>query len=216
MSVAIYYLLFKVILTRGGPDYIEFLFLGLITWKWLATAATKSGEILDDRKKLIKKIYIPKYVFPMVETFYHTWKFLVVFAFVIVVYAFVGYTPNLKYFWLPVILLAQLTLILGIGGLFSAFVPFAPDLKFVIAHIFRLAFYPAGVLFSLDMVPEKYVVFIKYNVIAQLLQSYRDVIMYNSHPSLWAVSLVFSIGIVLCGLSLYFLNRFDEKYAKLI
>ncbi len=214
-GVAIYYLLFKVILHRGEDDFVQFLFIGLITWKWFADSVNKGADSILTNISLIRKIRIQKHVFPMVEVFYNTWKFLVVFAAIIIVYALMGYPVSLMHFYLIPLLLSQAILIVGLTLFTSSFIPFFPDLSFLITYCLKLAFYPAGVVFALSKVPAEYQIFIKLHPMAGLIKGFRDVIMHGAPPSFWALCYAPTIGIVVGIIGLMFINKFDKSYAKL-
>jgi lipopolysaccharide transport system permease protein len=80
ISLGIYFLLFKVFLNSGADDYIPFLFLGLLTWKWLESSAAKSSFSILNELHIIRKINIHKAIFPLSEICYQTWKFIIVFG----------------------------------------------------------------------------------------------------------------------------------------
>jgi len=216
LSLAIYYLLFKVLLNRGGEDYISFLFIGLIAWRWFQMSITKGASSISAKKNLYKRIYLPKYIFPFVEILYQTWKFVIVFTIILIIYQFTGYPLNWNYIFLPLIIILQFIFITSIVLPISAIIPFIPDMNFLISHVVRLLIYPSAVVFSIDMIPEKYHYIINLNPIALIINSYRDIVMYNKTPNFkWlSLVLVFSIIFTLFGLAL--INRNDKKYAKLI
>lgn len=215
MSMAVYYFLFKVILNRGGEDYIPFLFIGLITWKWFADSVSKGSNAIIASLPLIKKIRIKKFVFPLVELFHTSWKFLMIFIFILFSYAFFGYEITLNHLFIPVVLLAQFSLIVGLTFFLASIVPFIPDLKFLITYSMRLLIYPSGVIFSLENVPEKYKSLIMLNPMAGLIDSYRNIIMKGVEPN--SVSILYSLitGLALTSIGLYIINRMDREYPKL-
>ncbi len=215
VGVAIYYVLFKLFLKRGGPDYIPFLFLGLITWKWFENGVSRSAETLLGAASIFKKVQIHKSVFPSVEVLYHTWKFLIVFLFVILVYAIVGYTWSLPILTLPIVLLVQFVLIYGIGLFVASVTPFLPDIKFFVGYSMRLLFYPSGIIFDVARIPEKYQYLIKINFLTGLIKSYRNIIMYQEFPDWFALAYCLVVGIVFVLVSSWILEKYDKVYAKI-
>ena len=214
-SVAVYYILFKLILNRGGDDYIQYLFIGLIVWKWFGDSVGKGSGAILGSLGLMKKIAIKKHIFPTIEVLYNTWKFIVIFVFIIVLYGLIGYDVTLYHFSLPVLMISQFVLILGSVFFFSSILPFFPDLNFIITYSLRLVFYPSGVLFSLDAVPEKYLKYIKLNPMAGLIDSYRNVIMKGSAPDLFSIFYCIIIGVVLGVVGLMIIRKYELEYPKL-
>lgn len=214
-SVGVYFFLFKVLLNRGGEDYIQFLFIGLVSWKWFADSINKSSGAILSNLSLAKKIRMKKNIFPIVEILYNSWKFIVIFAFILVLYALMGYSVTGLHFFIIPLLLSQLVLIFG-GGLFlSSIMPFFPDLKFIITYLLRLMFYPSGVLFALSQVPEKYIDLIYLNPMTGLIEGYRRIVMYGESPNTFSMIYASSIGIVLIITGTLIIKKYEQEYPKL-
>lgn len=215
IGVGIYYLLFKVFLNRGGDDYIPFLFIGLITWKWFTNSITKGTASIHGAAGIFKKVYVQKIVFPTVDIFYQSWKFLLVFVFTCVVYAVFGYCRSLNVLYIPVILIAEFIVLYGIGVFISAITPYLPDLKFVVGYIMKLMFYPSGILFDLARVPEKYQIIIKINFMSGIVQSYRNVIMYDKPPVWFAIIYATIVGLIFFTVGYIIIIKKDKIYPKI-
>ncbi len=215
VGVGIYYVLFKLFLKRGGPDYIPFLFLGLITWKWFENGVTRSAESILGAGGIFKRVNIHKSVFPSVEILYHSWKFMVVFFFIIVSYTVFGYSASMSLFSLPIILFVQFILIYGIGLFVASITPFMPDLKFFIGYSMKLLFYPSGVLFDIATIPEKYQIYVQVNFLSGLIKSYRNVIMYQKGPEWFFLGYSFVVGMFFMFVGSIILDRKDKIYPKI-
>lgn len=215
IGVGIYYLLFKVFLNRGGPDYIPFLFLGLVTWKWFDNGVTRTSESILGASGIFKKVYIHKSLFPSVEVLYHSWKFLIVFVFTLICYLLMGYGQSFEVVYLPLILFTQFVLIYGIGFFVSSVTPYIPDLKFFIGYSLKLLFYPSGILFDIRSIPDKYQVFVKINFLSGLIQSYRNVIMYKTQPDWFSLFYCLTVGCSFLLIGNYIINRKDKIYPKI-
>jgi lipopolysaccharide transport system permease protein len=215
VGVGIYYLLFKVFLNRGGDDYIPFLFLGLITWKWFDNGISRSSESILGAASIFKKVNIHKSLFPSVEVLYHSWKFLLVFTCTILVYFLIGYARGVNMMFLPLIILTQFILIYGLGMFVSSVSPYLPDLKFFISYSMKLLFYPSGILFDIHSIPEKYQIFIQVNFLSGLIQSYRDVIMYDQAPQWFYLIYCLAVGVFFLLIGNFIINKKDKIYPKI-
>ena len=215
VGVGIYFVLFKLILKRGGPDYIPFLFLGLITWKWFENTVTRTSESILGASGIFKKVNIHKSVFPSVEILYHTWKFIIVFSFVIIAYFLMGYTRSLSILTLPVILVVQFVLVYGISIFIASITPFVPDIKFFVGYSMKIVFYPSGVLFDIASVPEKYQILIQLNFLSGLIKSYRNVMMYQQFPDWFSLGYSLLVGIFFTVIGSIILNKYDKVYPKI-
>lgn len=216
ISALIYYLVFKVLLHRGEDNYIQFLFIGIITWKWFSSSFQSGANSIYNNRALYKKIYLPKIIFPWIEVIYNTAKFLVVFAAVLVVYILILKSPvTINYLYLPGLILAEFVFSLGLATLFASFLPYFTDLKILIGFVLRLAFYPTGVIFSLNRIPEKYKFLVDYNPMAQAVHSFRDIIVYGKPPSHQGILLLLVVGIICYAIGSMMITSLDKEYAKI-
>jgi ABC-type polysaccharide/polyol phosphate export permease len=213
-GVAIYYFLFKVIMNRGENNYIAFLVLGLIIWKWINEGISKSSGSILSGLGLLKKIKLNAYIFPITEVLKDTWKFLAIFL-VLIIFFGIFSGISLNHFFIPIILFISLTFIIGTGLLLSSLTPFLPDLNFLINYAMKLLFYASAVLFSEERIPEKYKLVLILNPIANLIKAFRQIIMNLESPSLYSMLYPLVVGIIFGGIGLIIIKNKNQEYAKL-
>lgn len=215
LAVGVYYVVFELILNRGGPDYIPFLFIGMIAWKWFQAAVQKGSMAIHAQKSLYKKIYLPKIIFPWIELNFHSVKFLAILGFLLIIYPIWGFHVSVNHLYLPIVFLAQYIFTLGLITLLTSLTPFFPDSGMIIGHILRLAFYPSGVIFAIERVPEKYRFLMYLNPVSQSVQSFRDIVMYHKEPRWSGLLLLGCLGILLYIVGSNIIRKLDGNYAKL-
>ena len=66
LQMAVYFLLFAVMLNTKIPDYPLFLFVAILPWKWFSTTLAEATLSITGRQRLIRQIQFPKLVLPTV------------------------------------------------------------------------------------------------------------------------------------------------------
>lgn len=216
MSAMVYYIVFHLILHSGREDYIQFLFVGIVAWKWFSTGVKSGSTAISEKKGLFKKVYLPKIIFPWIEINFLTVKFLFAISFIVCAYPFLGYSITINHAYLPFLITCQFVFTLGIGTLLAALSPFFPDFNMMISHLLRLAFYPSGIIFAIDRVPEKYRFLMLYNPIAQAIEGYRNIIMHGKAPPIQGMVMLLCFGILFYIVGSALIQKFEGRYAKLI
>lgn len=216
MTVTVYFIFFKLFLKRGGEDYIQFLFIGIICWKWFSVGVQNGCASIYKESSLIKKIYVPKIIFPWIDLNLHTVKFSAIFLGTLIAYPCIGYSITLHHLYLIILFLVMYVFILGISTLLASITPFFPDMKNIVTHLLRLFFYPSGILFSLDMIPEKYHIYVLLNPIAQLIDGFRKVIMYATSPNIFSIFSCFILGCLFYWIGLSLIKKYEGYYAKIL
>lgn len=216
LSAMVYYVVFDLILHRGRPDYIPFLFVGIVVWKWFQTGIKLGSNAIASQKNLYKKVYLPKIIFPWIEINFTTIKFCLALLIILISYPLLGYKITLNHLYLPVLILCQFIFTLGLSTFIAALTPFFPDFNMLISHILRLAFYPSGVLFSIDRVPERFQFLIAYNPMAQAVDGFRNIVMHGAPPTTLGMTLLLGVGIFFYGCGHALIQKFEGRYAKLL
>ena len=145
-----YTLVFTVILPNKQPDiqpFFLFLFCGILPWTWFQASLAESAGVLIGSANLIKKVLFPAEVLPTVCVLANLAHFLLGLPILLAVLAFEG-----KLRWtallLPLPLLVQLVLTLGMALFLSALTVHFRDIQNILRHVLHLWFFATPVLYS--------------------------------------------------------------------
>jgi lipopolysaccharide transport system permease protein len=121
-------------------------------------------------------------------------------------------------FWLflPVLLVVQLLLIIGCSFTVAAITPFFPDFSLILNTLLTLMFFASGILYPLKRLPVKVQEFLVLNPMANLIEQYRNILMYSKSPDLWKLGIVFTEGVLIFALGYFILKKFNRTYPKII
>lgn len=215
VSMAVYYLVFSVILNRGGEDYVAFLFAGVVPWRWFQTTIMRGSSSILSARGLMQEVYLPKMVLPVVALLVDTFKFLVVLVLLLAFVLISGHPVTSAYLALPLLLLTEL-LVIGALTLFAAaLIPFVPDLRVVLQNLLRLLFFLSGVFYDLDRFSPEAQHWLRLNPMAVLLESFRQVLLEGEWPNLVRVGAFAAGALVILVAALWLLRRYDYVYPKL-
>lgn len=215
MNMAIYYLIFAVVLRTAQPDYVPFLLVGLTLWQWYKSCVSHGGYAIWQQLPLIRQVKLPAQVFPSVQILADTVKFFFIFSLLLVILWLLGYTPNKTYLALPLVLLIEFVFASASAYLVAAVMPFIPDLRFVIEQVLQLAMFISGILFPLDSVPASLRGWFALNPIFELIDSGRDVLMYHRWPDWVGLGRVALISLVFYVVGTVLITRLTPRYVKL-
>lgn len=210
-----FYLVFGYIFHQRGEGYIPFLLCGLVTWKWFASSVQNTSTSITRSMGLIYQVYLPKVVFPVIAIIGSTLRFIFVFIILLSFLLLSGLPVTSAWFIdLPILLLVQSCLILGVGMTLAAIVPFVPDLKFIIDNGLLLLFFMSGIFFRFDTIPESLLPYLMINPMMVIIHNYREILINGHHiqwltmlPALIACLFFLTVGWML-------LYKWDRIYAK--
>jgi ABC-type polysaccharide/polyol phosphate export permease len=202
--VALYWFVFSFMIPGGrargsGDAYIYFLIAGLIPWLGLNEGLIRSTTAIIDNAPIIRRVPLRSellVVVPNVSALIFEGVGLGIFLIAI---AFNG-MPLGSLWLLPVALVVQLTLQLGVGLFLSALYVFFRDLAQVIAFALSVVFYLSPILYP---VGGRFEIFFFWNPLTALLGLFRSALLAAPLPDagsivflLIATAAVFSAGLL--------------------
>ncbi|MCK5876952.1 MAG: ABC transporter permease [Candidatus Marithrix sp.] len=216
LYMSVFYVFFELLLKQGTPDYVPFLLIGLTAWQWLKSCLSHGAETILGATGLMQQIHLPKVIFPIILVLTDTVKFLFILALLLIFLWGYGYSINITYLALPALLIIQLLFTMALVLFLAAIVPFLPDLRFVVENILLALFFMSGVMIRSDIVPEAYQTLYYSNPIVIIIESYRDILMYNTWPNGSALIIIGIISLIGIWLGTKLIARFEYIYPKIM
>jgi len=214
ITTAILYVVFGVLWSNRGGEYVVFLLTGMVVWQWFESCINSGMGAIKAKLHIRKEIPLPKYLFPLVHIFADTWRFLFVFVVLIGFASIFKFYPNWNYFYLPLLIVIHLTFIIGIALILSVASAYLNDLTTIVQSMLRILFFISGIFFSIDKIPAELIPWFLANPAAAMIHNYRSVIIDNTAPSLYLMGYILALGLTLCCIGFYICKHFDQKITK--
>ncbi len=215
MMMAVFYLVFAIVLKSSAPDYVPFLLVGLTIWQWFKSCVSHGGHAIWTNLALIRQVKLPTLIFPSVQILADSVKFLYILTLLLIILWVTGYPPNAAYLALLPVLLVEFVFAVGVSYLVAAIVPLVPDFRFVIEQFLQIVMFLSGVVFALESVPEPWRALFKLNPIAVLVDAARGILMYARWPDWGSLLQVALISLAMCVLGGLSVTRLTPRYVKL-
>jgi lipopolysaccharide transport system permease protein len=216
IQMAIFYIVFGVLLERGTENFVVFLLIGLISWQWFANSINHAMGSIDGNRSLISQISFPKIILPSVTLVMDCFKFAIVLVMLIGFITFYGIPPTEHYLALPLILLAQHLINCAAANFSALLVPFIPDVKMIVRLVLRAGLFLSGIFYDYHTLPEKVQVYFEFNPLAQLIDAYRSVLLHNQWPDFQTLGFLAASGLLLVFLSSALLKHYDHKLPRIL
>ena len=216
LYMAVFYVMFEVVFARGGPDFVPFLLVGLVAWRWFDASVRTSASSIEKGAALINQVHIPKLVFPLVIVFSNTIKFFIILAILILFLLLYGFPPTVTWIALPLLIAVQFVLVTTFSSLVALVVPFFPDLTILIGNIMTMLMFMSGVFFSISNLEPTVQAWLYLNPMAILIESYREILINGRWPDWSMLGTILAACVPLLVLALWMARRFDRTYPKLV
>ena len=218
LLMAVYVVLVDIILQRGveNENYPVFVLSAVLPWKWFVSSVQASMGSLVGKERLIKQVAFPKLIIPLSQVLANLASFgfglivLVVFAMAL------GVGPKWTLVAVPIIVVAQLFLILGVALLLSTANIFFRDIQNMSGYLLRLWFYLSPSLYALSMVPSEFRGIYDLNPYARIFPAYRDAVMRGDFPAAGDLLWIFAVGVAVLAVGLAVFVRTERQFAKVL
>jgi len=201
---------------RKGVSYALATLAALTPWTFFAQSLTSGIPSIVASLPMVTRLSFPRAVIPLsmigtslidlglsVVTF-------IVFAIVI------GHGVPITILWLPVLLVVEIVLIVGLVLLGSAVNVFARDIRLAVPLLTQLWLFITPVMYSLDSVPGKLRSLYLLNPMTGLVEVFREVLAFGDAPSIGmlAPSIIGAAALVLVGA--WYFTATEERFADAI
>lgn len=215
LSMAVYYLVFDILFSRGIENYALFLFVALIPWRWFQTTLMTGANSILYARGLMLQVYLPKMVFPLVTFLTTSTKFFIVFFLLVFTLPWFGFPFGMEHLALIPLLLINSLLIIGCSSIAAAFTPFFPDLRMVLENTVRLLFFLSGVLYPVEMMPEKLQAVLWLNPLTSIIESYRAIMIDGQWPEFGKLGAVALVSCILIAIGTAIIRDRDYAYPRI-
>lgn len=214
-QLVVYTFVFSFILKSGIEKYYLYLFVALIPWIFFSASITGGAACIAAQKDLIKKIYFPRQVIPIsyvTSCFVNMLLcFLVIFAVVLV--SGTGFNP-LALLCLPVIMLVEYLLALGMGLLASAVTVYFRDLEHILGIVSMAWMYLTPIMYDKSIIPEKFLPLFNLNPMTHIIDCYRDVLYYKTIPDLTSLLSSLGLGVLFLVVGWAVFEKLQKHFAE--
>lgn len=215
LQLVVYTIIFSIIMRAGIEKFYLYLFIGLIPWIFFSTSVAGGSVSVVSQENLIKKIYFPRQVLPISYIIAAFVNMLLTFIVIFAVLLLSGWGINFGVLWyLPVIMVVELLLAMGIGLLVSALTVYFRDLEHILGILMMAWMYLTPIMYTIDMVPENLRRFINLNPMTPVIQAYKDILYYKQAPHMTTLLQALILGVVFLIIGNFVFYKLEPNFVE--
>lgn len=215
LYVAVFYVVFDLILDSRRGDFLVFLMCGKLSFIWFSKSVNQASNSIVANKGLIGRINITKTLFPLAVIQEGLYRQVAVFTLLIGFLVFSGYTASWAWFYLVPVLLVNYLMIVACALVGACLVCIVRDFNMFISLGMTFLLFTSGVFWDVRDLgdPEKTEMVLALNPLAFMLDAYRQVLMHATAPD-WTHLLQIAAGsIVVLAIVVILMRRFSQYLA---
>ncbi len=210
LMISIMVIVFSTLFKADPKTFAVFLFSGMIPWNCFSNIVSQSSSSFIQNESLIKKIYIPKIIFPLsISTALLVESMLSFFAFLIIMLC-LGAKLSLVTFFLPIAYIILFIFTFGVALSVSVITVFFRDLQHVIMIILQVFFYVTPILYPKTAFMGKFAWILDINPITPFIDLFRAPLNNNVLPD--TATIVLTLVLACLSVFIGFLIFLRQEY----
>lgn len=200
--------------SEGVVSYPIYLLCGRLLYEFFSQATKRAMRSISNSASVIKKVYVPKYIYPLANVGSNFFTFLISLLVLVVMMAYYMLFTDTPLHLTPYILLAVvpilvlLLLSIGVGLILSVLTVFFKDVEYLYEVFCLLLFYMTPIIYKLDQLDLNGWVSmgLKANPLYSIVSMFRSCVLFGQMWDwnwLW-YSLGFSLLTVAAGMALFY------------
>lgn len=188
-------------------NYALYLLTGQMLFTFFSESTSFSmGSILENGG-LLKKVYVPKYLFPIARVISSIVNLFFTIPAMIVIMLFTGQSININLLFCFIPIILMFLFCVGIGLFLSAFAVYFRDTFHLYAVLLTALNYATPIFYPQKIVPEEYRFVIELNPLTYFLNAFRDVVYSNAIPDCKLLFTCLVLSIISLAIGILFFKK---------
>lgn len=185
---------------------------GQVIFNFFNDATTSSMTAIINNAALLKKIYVPKYLFVLARIFSSFINLMASFTALLLVMVAVRAELHWTLFlsWFPLLMVVLFSL--GVGMLLAALTVRFRDIMHLYSVFTTGLMYLTPVIYPMSMLPDRIRFIVQMNPLTNYLEMFRNLAFYNTLPSFSAVVIGVLEGAAAVVLGIYVFYKNQDEF----
>ena len=207
MMMVVMTVVFSFMFRSNIENFPLYLICGNTLWAFFNESTTMAMNSVLGNGALIKKVYIPKFIFPVsrVLSSFVTISFSLVAILIVMVVTRTSF--HLPFLLFPVPMIFLLVFCTGIGMVLSALAVYFRDIMHLYGVITMAWMYATPIFYPLDpeVLPQQIIDLIKLNPMYHYINFFRQIVIYGNVPGIntWFACIASAVVSLLVGLMIF-------------
>ena len=200
-QVLMYALILSAVLSAKLPGmedtrfaYAVYLLAGIAGWSLFSEVVGRSARVFIENAELMKKMVFPRICLPLIVAGTALVNHAFLFAAAFLVFVALGHPPQADLAWLPMVVLVNLGLAMGLGLVLGVFNVFVRDVGQLVDLALQYGFWFTPIVYMPQILPENIRFLLQFNPLYWVVTGYQNVLVFHAPPAPGGLALVAALA----------------------
>jgi lipopolysaccharide transport system permease protein len=205
--------IFSMLFGGDIQNYPVYFLSGRVIFDFYSHATKGAMNSVRKNAALLKKIYVPKYMFSISAICYEFINFLISFVILFGVMLITGAQFHLTALFAIVPIIFLVLLIFGAGLILAVCNTYFTDIGYLYNVFMLVLMYSSALFYPMEIVPAKVQIIFSLNPVYSAISCFRETVVYGVMPNMGTLAylITFSISTLLIGILLF--NIYEKRLA---
>lgn len=207
LTMLVLFFVFSTFREGSKKDFPVYILTGRLLYSYFSNATKSAMKSIRTNGQMIKKVYVPKYIYPMASILSQFITFLISLIVLVGVAVVTKVKPTIHIAEAIVPLLILFVMVLGVGLILATLAVFFRDMEYLWGVILMMIMYCSAIFYGAEKVINSgYGWILKYNPLYAVILNFRNSVLYGLPLDMPALlySAGFSVAALLVGIVMFY------------
>ena len=212
LTMLVLTMIFSTIFKNQIENFPIYLMCGKLIFDFNSECTNTAMGSIVNNAALIKKIYVPKYVFPLSSAVASLVNLMFSMLALIIVMIFTKTPLNIAMtaFWLPLVYAFMFST--GLGLILASLNVFFRDIKHLYKVFITLWVYMTPIFYPIESMREEVKTIISFNPLYHYIKMFRGIILHGTFPTLRENIICFAIGAAALVIGVFTMKKTQDRF----
>ncbi len=205
--------IFSMIFGRSIENYPVYFLSGRVIFDFYKSATQGAMKSIKGNANLLKKIYVPKYMFTVSKVLYEFINFLISFIILFGVMLVTGAQFQMTTIFAIIPLGLLIILIFGIGLILAVCNTYFTDVEHLYSVFSLILMYASALFYPMEIVPVTVQKIFTLNPIYCAIVSFRECVVYGIFPNVYTIAYLAIFALTTLAIGIILFKMYDKKLA---
>lgn len=193
-------------------DFVVFLYAGLLPWNFFGISIDFCGTSILNAEGFIKKVYIPKIIFPMSIIISKFIDMVLSMVALFVIMIFIGAKASFALLFLPISFIIIFLFTTGFSLLLATVTVFFRDSRYLMNVAMNAWYYLTPILYPIEVLPEKVQWLFYLNPSYYVIEMFRAPIYLHVLPNIENILIAVAVSVTIFLLGLRCFYKYEKEF----
>lgn len=204
---------FGTLFGNEDKQFPVYILTGRLLYSFFSSSTKSCVKSIRVNAAMIKKVYVPKYLYPLSSIFSSFIIFLISLLVLVGVGLYFRVVPTVYTLLAPVPVLVLLLLSFGIGMILATFGVFFRDLEYLWGVALMLVMYTCAIFYKVSRFEKSgYAWVLELNPLYCVIKNFRNCVLYGQGLEMKTMLYAFGFAVVTSVIGLILFNKKQDKF----